>query len=366
MINKYWSKDKIALNKENSHWRYLPILPVNNAPSRSIQVGLTPLISFPKIASEFNIKSFYVKDDTRNPSGSLKDRATDIAIQHSTEISADTIVAASTGNAAASLSALAAFYDKNAIIFAPDSAPIAKLTQIMQYGAKLFPIDGNYDDAFSISREVVDKYNYYSRSTGINPILSEGKKTVGLEISEQMNWDVPDWIFVPTGDGCIIGGVFKAFWDLLNLGWIKKLPKLVAVQSEGSSAIVNAFESNLQIKPVSSNTITDSISVDYPADGTKALRAIRKTGGFGIKVSNDEILIAQKELSSKTGIFSEPASASAYAGFKKSVLLGKLMNDESVVVLATGTGLKDIQSAQMKINIPKSIKPSIENVKLDK
>ena len=362
-ISQHWTKQDLARNPDRSHWRYLPILPVKNAPNRSIQIGGTPLISFPEIADEFGISEFFVKDDTRNPSGSLKDRATDIGIQHATETGEGTIVAASTGNAAASLSALSAFYGKKAIILAPASAPVAKLTQILQYGARLFPVDGTYDDAFTLSMEMTEKYGFYSRSTGFNPVLGEGKKTVALEIAEQLDWNVPDLIFVPTGDGCIIGGVYKAFWDLKKLGWIGKIPKLVAAQSEGSCAIVNALENNRNIEHVSSKTIADSISVDNPADGTKAIRAVQKSGGFGISVSDDEILTAQKELSEKTGIFTEPAAAAAFAGFKKAVELGKIGQNENVIILATGTGLKDISAAKKKIKIPKSI-DSIENLEL--
>lgn len=362
-ISQKWTKQDLAKNPDRSHWRYLPILPVKNAPKRTMQIGGTPLIPFAKIAEEFGVSEFFVKDDTRNPSGSLKDRATDIGIQHATEMGENTIVAASTGNAAASLSALSAFYRKNAIILAPASAPKAKLTQILQYGATLFPVNGTYDDAFALSMKISEKYGFYSRSTGINPILSEGKKTVGLEIAEQLNWNVPDLIFVPTGDGCIIGGVYKSFWDLKKLGWIDKMPKLIAVQSEGSCAIVNALKNDGKIEPVSSKTIADSISVDNPADGTKALRAVKNSDGFGITVSDDEILTAQKELSEKTGIFTEPAAASSFAGFKKATESRKIEKNETVVILATGTGLKDIPAAQKKIEIPEAI-DSIENLNL--
>lgn len=359
-IRAHWSRQKLTNDRDDSLWRYLPLLPVKTAPeNHSIQVGGTPLISFPKIALDYDLNNFYIKDDTRNPSGSLKDRATEIGIQHASELGKDTLVTASTGNAAASLSALSAFYGKKAVILAPASVPKAKLTQILQHGAHLYLIDGSYDEAFDLSIKVAEEFGWYLRSTGINPIMSEGKKTVALEMAEQLDWQVPDKVFVPVGDGCIIGGVYKGFYDLKQLGWTDQIPKLIAVQAEGSAAIVNTLENNGEIKPVSSNTLADSISVDFPRDGLKALRAVNESSGFGIKIPDDEILKAQLLLSKLTGIFAEPAAAAAFGGFLKAHKSGKIETGESVVVLITGTGLKDIPTAQKHIKIPEAIDPNI-------
>ncbi|MCH8070258.1 MAG: threonine synthase [Candidatus Marinimicrobia bacterium] len=357
-IRAHWSKQELTNDRDDSLWRYLPLLPVKTAPeNHSIRVGGTPLISFPKIALDYDLNNFYIKDDMRNPSGSLKDRATEIGIQHASELGKDTLVAASTGNAAASLSALSAFYGKKAVILAPASTPKAKLTQILQHGAHLYLIDGSYDEAFDLSIKVAKEFGWYLRSTGINPIMSEGKKTVALEISEQLDWQVPDKVFVPVGDGCIIGGIYKGFYDLKQLDWIDKIPKLIALQAEGSAAIVNALENNGEIKLVSSNTLADSISVDFPRDGLKALRAVNESGGFGIKITDDEILKAQLLLSKTTGIFAEPAAAAAFGGFLKAHKSGKIETGESVIVLITGTGLKDVPSAQKQIKMPEAISP---------
>ncbi len=361
LIREIWSVDDLKQFPYQSLWRYHPLLPVNNPPENlSMRSGGTPLVSFPNIQTDVGKINLYVKDDTRNPSGSLKDRATEIGIRHAEELGQNTIVAASTGNAAASLAALAAYYEKKAVILAPASAPPAKLTQILQYGAILYPVDGTYDDAFDLSMLVAKANDWYSRSTGINPVLAEGKKTVGLEIAEQMNWQVPDKILVPTGDGCIIAGIYKAFLDLVRLGWISKLPQLIAVQAAGSAAIVNALESGKPMKSVKSNTVADSISVDLPRDGDKALQAVQKTKGYGITVTDEEILTAQHRLAKNTGIFAEPAAAASFAGFLKSMKIGKIEAGESIVILASGTGLKDIPAAQKKINIPKAQPKSLE------
>ena len=362
-INNDWSKDELMKNVDHSIWRFLPLLPVKESPTNtSMQVGGTPLIQSDSLAKAFGIKSLWLKDDSRNPSGSLKDRATEVGIQHAKEQGQKTIVAASTGNAAASLACLSATHEMEAVIFAPSSAPAAKLTQIMQYGAKLFPVNGSYDNAFDLSTEVVKDTGWYSRSTGINPILSEGKKTVSLEIAEQLNWQSPDHVFVPVGDGCIIGGVYKGFYDLFKLGWIEKIPKIHAVQSNGSSAIVNALSTGT-LSAVNASTIADSISVDLPRDGLKAIRAVTESNGIGIKVSDDAILDAQYEMAKSSGLFAEPAAAAGFAGLVKAANEEFLSSKESVVVLVTGTGLKDIKAAQTLIDIPAPISPNLNSFK---
>ena len=360
LISRHWSKGELAQNPDRSLWRYLPLLPVAGMPeNHSINVGATALVAFPAIAADFNLGGFFIKDDTRNPSGSLKDRASEIAVQHAAQLGADILVAASTGNAAASLAALTAFYGRQAVILAPSSAPPAKLTQILQHGAVLCPIKSSYDDAFDLVQKVVEAHGWYSRNTGVNPVLSEGKKTVALEIAEQLDWRVPDWVFVPTGDGCIIGGVYKGFADLKELGWIESLPKIVAVQAEGSSAVVDALESGEGIQPVEVETIADSIAVSMPRDGLKALRAVRNTGSFGVKVSDKEILQAQHSLAAGTGIFSEPAAAAAYAGFLRCAKEGRLAAGDTAEVLITGSGLKDIPAARRILTPPDAIPPDL-------
>ncbi|MFC1618896.1 threonine synthase [Candidatus Neomarinimicrobiota bacterium] len=361
LIGGNWSREQLARNPDQSLWRYLPLLPVLDMPeNHSLRVGGTPLVTLPGIAADYHLGGFFIKDDTRNPSGSLKDRATEIGVQHASQLGADILVAASTGNAAASLAALTAFYNRQAVILAPSSAPPAKLTQILQHGAILCPIESSYDDAFDLAQEVVEAHGWYSRNTGVNPVLSEGKKTVALEIAEQLDWRVPDWVFVPTGDGCIIGGVYKGFIDLQELGWIDSLPKIVAVQAEGSAAIVDALETGEEIQPVKVETIADSIAVSMPRDGLKALQAVRNTGSFGIKVSDQEILQAQHSLAAGTGVFSEPAAAAAYAGFLRCAKDGRLAAGDTAVVLVTGTGLKDIPAARRILTPPHAIPADLD------
>lgn len=363
-IGKTWSKTILAQNADRSLWRYFPLLPVQQlAENRTLQVGGTPLVKADRLMTESGIAEIWIKDDTRNPSASLKDRASALAIQHASELGLTTIVAASTGNAAASLAALTANAGMHAVIFAPATAPLAKLTQILQYGATLAPIDGNYDTAFDLAWEASEKFGWYNRNTGINPILVEGKKTVAFEIAEQLNWEVPDYVLVPVGDGCILSGVFKGFFDLLQLGWIEKMPKLVAIQADGSAAIVNAFRANAKsATSVKARTIADSIAVDLPRDGEKALAAIRNSDGFAVTVTDDDILTAQNELAKATGIFVEPAAAAGYAGLKTCRDSSQIPRQSRVVLLATGSGLKDIPAAQQKIQLHDPITPNLDAI----
>lgn len=361
MISREWNQADLVETADPSIWRYLPLLPVKSAPDNtSIRVGGTPLISLPKIAENWSLETFLIKDDTRNPSGSLKDRASELALQHAGEQGKNAIVAASTGNAGSSLAALSAFHGVESILFVPSSAPPAKLTQIRQHGARLVAINANYDTAFDLAFKWASKQGYYSRNTGINPILAEGKKTAALEIAEQCHWQIPDHIFVPVGDGCIIAGMYKGFFDLMALGWIDHLPRLHAVQAEGSAAVVNSLKRHGDIQAVQAHTIADSISVDLPRDGEKARRAILESGGMGFLVSDPEILDAQHELAQITGIFAEPAAASVYAGFIKARSEQHVKPQESVLLLITGHGLKDIPSASGSLGEIQIIEPDLD------
>ena len=350
VIGDNWTKHDIAQDPEPSIWRYSPLIPVDGTPvNRSLRVGSTPLVSIPQGANAVGIGELFIKDDSRNPSGSLKDRASEVAIQHAREQGKSTIVAASTGNAGSSLAALTAHHGLRSVIFVPAAAPEAKLAQIRQHGAHLIALDTNYDTAFDLAFAVAEKMGLYSRNTGINPVLAEGKKTVSFEIAEQLNWKAPDHVFVPMGDGCIISGVYKGFYDLKALGWIESMPRIHGVQAEGSSAIVDNLHSEDQIKAINASTVADSINVNMPRDGEKARHAILASGGSGIRVKDEEILNAQNEMSQSYGIFGEPAASAAFAGFQIAAGAGLFEGNETVVVLNTGSGLKDIRAAQQQL-----------------
>ncbi|MBT5419286.1 MAG: threonine synthase [Candidatus Cloacimonetes bacterium] len=348
---------------------YRELLPINSERSLSwLKVGKTPLYKISSTSIPINKKKqkriyeIFLKDDSQNPTFSFKDRASELICAYAKEQGIDTIVAASTGNAGSSLAGICASQKQNAIIFTPASAPKAKLTQILMYGAQLIPVDGSYDDAFDLSIEATKKFGWYNRNTAYNPFTIEGKKIVSFEIFQQMRQQLPDRVFVPVGDGCIISGVFKGFEDLLKLGLIKKIPTIVAVQSEKSDNIVRNLDNDKFVtKP--STTIADSIAVDIPRNYWMTKKFMDEYAGESVIVSDDEIISASKVLSENTGIFSEPAAATAFAGIMKYAEKELIDEKSKNVVLLTGSGLKDLNSVQGIIDIPKPIK-KLDEIKL--
>ncbi len=338
-------------------FKYSTLLPITTIkPTLNLKVGMTPLYQFPDLAEKSGIESLYFKDDSYNPSLTLKDRASAVSLIKAQELNFNTVATASTGNAAASMACIGAHLNMDRIIFIPESIPRAKLVQLQIYGSKIITVQGNYDQAFDLCRKISTKRSWYNRSTAINPFNLEGKKTVAFEICEQLDFDVPDVVFVPVGDGCIISGVWKGFLDFYKVGLIDRLPRLVACQAEGSAAIYNAYKNKSdQPESVKANTIADSISVDLPRDGVKALRALRDSNGDCVIVSDQNILSAQQRLAGEKGIFCEPSAAAAFAGFLKYHLENPLGSTDKIVILITGSGMKDLDSAEKAISKNKQI-----------
>jgi threonine synthase len=244
------------------------------------------------------------------------------------------------------------------------------VAQLLVYGAKVILVDGTYDDAFDLTIQAAEEFGWYCRNTGYNPFTAEGKKTAALEIWEWWNAEnnaainhSPLTIFISVGDGNIISGIHKGFKDLQALDWMEQIPRIIGVQAEGSAAIANAFHAGTeQITPISAKTIADSISVDLPRDGVRAVRAARETGGTYILVSDDEILQAIAALGPQ-GIFAEPAGAAAYAGLVRAVGQGTVKGGDPVLVLNTGSGLKDVRAAMQAAKEAPVIEPTLEAVK---
>ncbi len=364
-IGKVWDQKKLAREKDKSIWRYYPLLPVKpKDPSVFLPVGNTPLYHAKKLGKKIGLNNLYIKCDLFNPTASLKDRASIIAVVKAVQENKKVITAASCGNAAASLAALSVNANLHSILFVPKSAPEEKIAQISIYGSTVFLVKGNYDDSYDLCLKASDRFGWYSRNTGYNPYLSEGKKTVIFEIIEQLKWNVPSKVFVPVGDGCIIGSVGKGIKDLLSLGWIEKSPKIYGVQAEGAAPLYETWKAGDEnIKPIKPNTMADSISVGKPRDGIKALRAVRESKGAFIKVKDEEILNAMQLLARYAGIFAEPAGAAALAGAISMINNNKIDSDEDVTVLVTGNGLKDTRNALKASFHPINIEPDIEAVK---
>jgi threonine synthase len=345
-------------------WRYLPLLPLEYTDELiPLRVGGTPLYAVPGLRKVLRLEHLWVKDDTTNPSGSLKDRASAVAILKAREFGYKEIATASTGNAAASLASLSASIGMPCHIFVSESASVAKMAQLLVFGADVVPVQGSYDDAFRLCIEACQAFGWFNRNTGYNPYTVEGKKTVSMEIAEQLGWEAPDTIIVPAGDGCILSGVWKGFIDLQRIGLIHRLPRLVAAQAEGSQAIKQAFDGDGIIRPVEVNTLADSISVSLPRNGVMAVQDLKDSRGLAVAVSDDEILEAMRLLGRTSGIFGEPAGVAALAALMKLRSGGAIRRDERVVILVTGSGLKDVNSALKGVSLPPALPCSLEAVK---
>jgi len=363
---------EIARSTEESIWRYLALLPVGDpghAGSALRAAGWTPLLRPRRLAEGLGLEQLWVKDDGRNPTASFKDRASAVVVARAQAIGADTIVTASTGNAGAALAGMAAAAGLPAVILAPRTAPPAKVAQLLIFGARVFLVDGSYDQAFDLTLQAAETFGWYCRNTGYNPFTAEGKKTAAFEVCEQLTralgspgegrWAAPDAVVVSVGDGNIISGLHKGFRDLLDLGWIAAMPRLIGVQSTGSAAIAQAFDRGTEeIIPVKAETLADSISVDLPRDGVRAVRAARQTGGTYITVEDTAILAAIRTLGA-AAIFAEPAAAAAYAGLEVAARRGLVAPGEKVVLLSTGSGLKDIRAAMQAAGEARVIEPTL-------
>ncbi|MBN1680648.1 MAG: threonine synthase [Anaerolineae bacterium] len=365
-LREITSPGAISASAEPSMWRYRSLLPLDAAADvPPLAVGWTPLYEAPRAASALGLNHVWVKDDGRNPTGSLKDRASALVVARAMAEGIEVVTTASTGNAAAALSGLAASVGLPAVIFVPASAPEAKIAQLLIYGAHVLLVQGNYDAAFDLAVEASERYGWYCRNTGMNPYTLEGKKTVAYEIAEQLGWQAPDVVVVSVGDGNIISGVHKGFCDLLALGWIDKVPRLIGVQAEGSAACYKVWQQGgdpATMKPINAQTVADSIAADLPRDRVKAVRAVRETGGAFVTVPDDAILDAIPLLARQSGVFAEPAAAAAYAGAQAAISAGHIQPDEQTVLLATGNGLKDIKSAMRVAGSGYPVAPDINEV----
>jgi len=357
-------------------FRYQALLPVERQQSSfPLRIGGTPLYQAARLGRQADLTRLYLKDDSRNPSASLKDRASAVTLCRALDIGASVVSVASTGNAGSSLACLSAALGMKAVVFVPESAPAAKLTQLLSYGARVLAVRGNYDDAFELCLAASKEFGWFNRSNGFNPFTREGKKTCAFEIWEDLGGEVPDRVVVPTGDGNILSGIWKGWQDLKAVGLVDRLPKIDCAQSTSSAAISQTVRrlrdsqepvtdwSGVSVDQVQASTIADSISVDQPRDGLAAVRAIIESGGEAVTVEDSQILAALGEMARYSGVFPEPAAATPWAAVKQ-MADGKLIDrDELVVCLVTGSGLKDTARARQVAGEPTIIEPSLDAVR---
>jgi threonine synthase len=357
-------------------FRFAALLPLKQPRSPfPLRVGGTPLYPAPRLGELAGLRKLYLKDETLNPSASLKDRASAVAVARALDIGAGVISVASTGNAGSSLACLAAATGLSAVVFVPASAPVAKLTQMLAFGARVLTVQGNYDDAYDLCQAASDEFGWFNRSTGYNAFTREGKKTCAYEIWQDLGGRAPDRVVVPTGDGNILSAIWKGWCDLKAVGLIDQLPKIDCAQSEASDAVSETIRrirsnnnpavdwSTVEVQEVEASTIADSISVDQPRDGLAAVKAVIQSSGEAVTVPDQEILAAIPEIARTTGVFPEPAAATPWAAAKRMAREERIGADELIVCIVTGSSLKDITNARAVAGEPQLIEPSLKAVR---
>jgi threonine synthase len=353
----------ILASRTTDHWRYRELIPVSpdGVPPHPA-VGWTPVYDLPRLAAEIGAAKLLLKDDGRNPTASFKDRASSVGVMKALEFGYTKIACASTGNAASSLAGMAAAAGLSAYIFVPQAAPEPKVAQLLIFGATVFRVRGSYAEAFELCRQACSTFGWYNRNGGTNPFLVEGKKTAGLEIAEQCADRLPDWVVVSVGDGCTLGGIGKGLWEMVRLGRIPRMPRLLGVQAEGARPIVDAFASGTLLVPSEPATVADSIAVGLPRNWRRVIAQIKRSEGAMVAVEDEEILDAMRLTARLGGVFGEPAAVAGVAGLRRALATGIIGTAESALVVITGNGLKDIRAARQAAGSERSIPPSLSAV----
>lgn len=352
------TRENLAQRPPN-HWRYRELLPIEpDAAAFTWPVGWTPLMETPRLGAWAGVGRLRVKDDSRNPTASFKDRASSVGVLHAMQRGVTRVSCASTGNAASSLAGFAAVAGVPATIFVPACAPEPKVAQLLIFGADVRRVRGTYEQAYDLCSIECARHGWYNRNCAINPYLVEGKKTCGLEIAEQASGDVPDWVAVSVGDGCTVAGIAKGLIEMHRLGFIDRVPRVLGVQAAGVDPVARAFETGLPPEVPTGTTRADSINVAIPRNWRKAVGRVRETRGNFVRVTDGQITEAMREAGSLAGVFAEPAGAASIAGIKQAIADGILAPDADAVAVVTGSGLKDIASAMAVCGEPTDVDPA--------
>jgi threonine synthase len=362
-VRAAWRAEPLSSRPLNQ-WRYRELLPLDPAAiPQSWPVGWTPVLDLARLARELGVAQLLVKDDCRNPTASLKDRASAVGVVHAIERGATTIAAASTGNAATSLAGHAALAGLRAMIFVPKETSAPKLAQSLCFGARVFAVDGDYNEAYQLCSAACERFGWYNRNCAINPVLVEGKKTCGLEIAEQCasRGGVPDWIAVGVGDGCTIAGIAKGLAEMHALGLIDRVPRMLGVQAATVAPLAYAFEHDEHPPENHGTTIAHGINVTVPRNWQKATTAVRASEGEFVTVTDDQMLAAIAQIG-RHGVFAEPAAAASIAGVRIAVERGIIDALDRVLAVVTGSGLKDTASALKAAGGPIEIQPTLDAV----
>jgi len=349
--------------RPRDQWRYRELLPLpEDAALPPLAVGWSPVSDAPRLAEWLGVERVVVKDDGRNPSASLKDRASAVGVVLARCAGRSRIACASTGNAASSTACIAASVGLPATIFVPRRAPAPKVAQLKVFGAQVFRVDADYDRTWELCAEVTARKPWFNRNCAVNPYLVEGKKTVSLELAEQVGASMPDWVAVSVGDGCTVAGVVKGLEEAAEAGFIPAVPRVLAVQAEGASPLVRAAGRDGRFEPTPAASVADSICVGTPRNPFKALQAVERCGGAWVAVPDASILEALVEVPRRSGVFGEPAGVAAAAGVREAVATGVIDPGESVALIVTGNGLKDTATALEVAGAPVDVAASVEAV----
>ncbi|HYF90690.1 MAG TPA: threonine synthase [Symbiobacteriaceae bacterium] len=362
-IARHEDRETVAVRSGQGLWCWAPLLPVApDGPRGPLLPGNTPLVAAPRLAEALGVGQLWLKDEGRAPTASLKDRASAIGVAKAMEVGAKVVATASTGNAASSLAGACAAAGLRSVIFVPQTAAEGKVAQLLIFGATVFQVQGSYADAFALATAAIaEQKGWYNRLSGINPYLVEGKKTCGLEVALDLGWQVPDWVVVSVGDGCTVAGIARAFIELARIGWTDRVPRILGVQAEGSRAVADAFFGS-RYAPGGEETIADGIAVGEPRNWVKAVTRIKATGGTFTLVTDNEIREAMGLTGRLTGVFAEPAAGAAVAGLQKAVVQGIIGKSDSVAVVVSGSGLKDVRRAIEAAGAPIRVQPSMAEV----
>ncbi len=365
------SVESISMRRGRGVWRYWELMPVGSSYASPLSEGGTPLIRCERLGGHLGLRSLFIKDETRNPTYSFKDRAMAVGVAKAVEMRKSDVVTASSGNAAASLAAYSASVGLRCNAFVSEDISVGKVAQLLVYGARLFRVrqfaEGS-DPTVVMMLETVKRLGWYPcPSFGpFNPYQVEGLKTISYEVLEQNSWEPPDFVFIPTGSGCLAAGVWRGLRDMMQLGLINSYPRMVPVQPKGNKALVDAIlagRSFSEIKPEKwPKSIASGLLDPFPWDGDAVIEGVAATGGTAVSVDDSEILDAVKALAGFEGVFAEPSGAAGLAGLVKLLNEGVVDAGDTVVVLVTGSGLKEAEKLTPLYPPPPLISPDISEL----
>ncbi|MFA5786949.1 MAG: threonine synthase [Actinomycetota bacterium] len=360
-VRASFSRESIAAGP-HSMWRYAPLLPASPENRVDLGVGMTPLVPAPRLAEALGLGELYIKNDTRNPSFSFKDRVVSVAITRAREFGFETVACASTGNLANSVAAHAAAAGLKSYVFIPADLEQGKILTTAVYGPNLVAVWGSYDEVNRLCAEVAGRLPWAFVNVNIRPFYAEGSKTIAFEIAEQLDWSLPDHVVVPIASGSLLTKVRKGFGEFVHYGIVPEHPvRISGAQASGCAPVSSAFKAGVEhIRPVKPDTIAKSLAIGNPADGYYACRAVRETGGAIEDVSDEEIWEAMLLLASTEGIFGETAAGVTIATLKRLAQQGVVGREERVVALVTGLGLKTLEAVAEHVGPTMTIAPKLE------